>query len=742
VLPDRGKFFNPLNSQLDMAIVDLIMPKMGESIMEATILKWHKNVGDRIQQDETLLDIATDKVDSEVPSTVDGILKEILFEVNDVVPVGSVIAKIETAVAAKAVTTPHAPVVDTIPISVPAPEHIYQAPVTPQPEEIEPPFLGEMPYVPQNITTSSAKNNNSFFSPSVLSIANSEGISLSELEKIKGTGEDGRVTKKDILEYVPGNSGPQKQTGNNRFFSPLVLNIANSEGISLAELEHIEGTGADGRVSKKDVLQYVANKRAGLIPAYVAPVAAPQSIYSAPPVPTAPAAIVSQPLVIPEPVITVQPPIVHSEPVPVVATQPKIVPEPVVVPAQAAFTAPTVEPIIMPQPPIVAAPTVTVPEPVVTVPEPVVTVLEPVVTVPEPVVTVPEPVVTVPEPVVTVSEPVVTVPEPVVTVPEPVVTVPEPVVTVPEPVVTVPEPVVEEKAIEHKSVVATSINQTCLQPVQQSVFVPTPVYIKDIPLSTLAEGHSGKFANPTSVLPTGDTEIIEMDRMRKLIAKHMVNSVQTSPHVTSFVEADVTNMVLWRNRVKEEFERREGTKITFTPMFIESIVKVMQQFPLINSSIEGEKIVVKKDFNIGMATALPSGNLIVPVIKSAEKLNIVGLSKAVNNLANAARNSQLKPDDTTGGTFTVTNIGTFGSLMGTPIINQPQVAILAIGAIKKKPVVIESEDGDTIGIRHMMYLSLSYDHRVIDGSIGASFLTAIAKELEQWDVNRTWYQYL
>jgi 2-oxoglutarate dehydrogenase E2 component (dihydrolipoamide succinyltransferase) len=686
VLPDRGKFFNPLNSQLDMAIVDLIMPKMGESIMEATILKWHKNVGDRIQQDETLLDIATDKVDSEVPSTVDGILKEILFEVNDVVPVGSVIAKIETAVAAKAVTTPHAPVVDTIPISVPAPEHIYQAPVTPQPEEIEPPFLGEMPYVPQNITTSSAKNNNSFFSPSVLSIANSEGISLSELEKIKGTGEDGRVTKKDILEYVPGNSGPQKQTGNNRFFSPLVLNIANSEGISLAELEHIEGTGADGRVSKKDVLQYVANKRAGLIPAYVAPVAAPQSIYSAPPVPTAPAAIVSQPLVIPEPVITVQPPIVHSEPVPVVATQPKIVPEPVVVPAQAAFTAPTVEPIIMPQPPIVAAPTVTVPEPVVTVPEPV--------------------------------------------------------VTVSEPVVTVPEPVVEEKAIEHKSVVATSINQTCLQPVQQSVFVPTPVYIKDIPLSTLAEGHSGKFANPTSVLPTGDTEIIEMDRMRKLIAKHMVNSVQTSPHVTSFVEADVTNMVLWRNRVKEEFERREGTKITFTPMFIESIVKVMQQFPLINSSIEGEKIVVKKDFNIGMATALPSGNLIVPVIKSAEKLNIVGLSKAVNNLANAARNSQLKPDDTTGGTFTVTNIGTFGSLMGTPIINQPQVAILAIGAIKKKPVVIESEDGDTIGIRHMMYLSLSYDHRVIDGSIGASFLTAIAKELEQWDVNRTWYQYL
>ncbi|MBC7650257.1 MAG: 2-oxo acid dehydrogenase subunit E2, partial [Deinococcales bacterium] len=322
-------------------------------------------------------------------------------------------------------------------------------------------------------------------------------------------------------------------------------------------------------------------------------------------------------------------------------------------------------------------------------------------------------------------------------------------------IVVVKDPIVEEEkkvneAVKpaqpiaiavQKQVLATSINQTCIQPVQQSVFVPNPTYSQDIPLSTLAEGETGKFANPTFALPTGDTEIIEMDRMRKLIAKHMVNSVQTSPHVTSFVEADVTNMVLWRNRVKNDFERREGTKITFTPMFIECLVKVMKQFPLINSSINGDSIVLKKDFNIGMATALPSGNLIVPVIKSAEKLNIVGLSKAVNNMATAARNSQLKPDDTSGGTFTFTNVGTFGSLMGTPIINQPQVAILAVGVIKKRPVVIESAEGDTIGIRHMMYLSLSYDHRVIDGSIGASFLSAVAKAFEQWDVNRTWYQY-
>jgi 2-oxoglutarate dehydrogenase E2 component (dihydrolipoamide succinyltransferase) len=233
-----------------------------------------------------------------------------------------------------------------------------------------------------------------------------------------------------------------------------------------------------------------------------------------------------------------------------------------------------------------------------------------------------------------------------------------------------------------------------------------------------------------------------MDRMRKLIAKHMVNSVQTSPHVTSFTEADVTNMVYWRKRVKDEFEKREGTRITFTPMFIECIVNVMKRYPLINSSVNGEQIIIRKDINIGMATALPTGNLIVPVIKGADQLNIVGLSKMVNQLPDAARNSQLKPDDTTGGTFTFTNVGTFGSLMGTPIINQPQVAILAVGAIKKRAAVIETPEGDTIAVRHMMYLSLSYDHRIIDGSMGASFLSDVAKEMENWDVNKRWYQYL
>jgi 2-oxoglutarate dehydrogenase E2 component (dihydrolipoamide succinyltransferase) len=236
----------------------------------------------------------------------------------------------------------------------------------------------------------------------------------------------------------------------------------------------------------------------------------------------------------------------------------------------------------------------------------------------------------------------------------------------------------------------------------------------------------------------GNVEIIEMDRMRRLIADHMVKSKATSAHVTSFSEADVTNLVLWRERVKKEYEKREGEKITFTPLIIEAIVKTLKRYPMLNSSLEGDRILIKKDINIGMATALPSGNLIVPVIRNADQLNLVGLTRQVNQLAHNSRNNKLRPDDTQGGTFTFTNVGTFGSLMGTPIINQPQVAVLASGAIKKRPVVIEGPQGDSIAIRHMMYLSMSYDHRIIDGALGATFLTAVAKELEAFDPNRTY----
>jgi 2-oxoglutarate dehydrogenase E2 component (dihydrolipoamide succinyltransferase) len=241
--------------------------------------------------------------------------------------------------------------------------------------------------------------------------------------------------------------------------------------------------------------------------------------------------------------------------------------------------------------------------------------------------------------------------------------------------------------------------------------------------------------SPVTSVSGGD-EIIEMDRMRKLIAEHMVMSKHTSPHVTSFVEADVTNMVKWRDKVKGSFEKRENEKITFTPIFIEAVSKAIKDFPMINVSLNGTQIIKKRDINIGMAAALPSGNLIVPVIKNADQLNLVGLTKAVNDLANRSRNAKLKPDETQNGTFTLTNVGSFGNVMGTPIINQPQVAILAVGAIKKKPAVLETEFGDVIAIRHMMFLSLSYDHRIVDGALGGSFVRRVADYLEAWDINR------
>ena len=445
-----------------MSLVDLVMPKLGESIMEATILKWHKNVGDKVAQDETILDIATDKVDSEVPSTAEGTIEEILFKENDVVPIGTVIVKIRTGAAEN--------------ISTPAPP-----PSLPKEEYEEAKVVEHIPYQPAAQTAA-----------------------------------------------TPGGNAP-------RFYSPLVLNIAQSEGISMSELENMEGTGQDGRVSKKDILQYLASRGS-------APVSQLQQ-----------------------------------------ASQPA------------------------------------------------------------------------------------------------------------------------------QMVRVLSTNE---QPAERN----------EAQLPTVFQGN---------------TEIIEMDRMRKLIAKHMVDSKRTSAHVTSFAECDVTNLVLWREKIKKDFEKREGEKITFTPLFVEAIVKCIKKYPLLSSSVDGDRIIVKKDIGIGMATALPTGNLIVPVIKNADQLNLVGLTKQVNSLANAARTGKLKPDDTMGGTFTLTNVGTFGSIMGTPIINQPQVAIMAVGAIKKRPMVIETPQGDTIGIRHMMYISLSYDHRIIDGALGSTFLNAVSKELENFDGNRT-----
>jgi 2-oxoglutarate dehydrogenase E2 component (dihydrolipoamide succinyltransferase) len=462
-----------------MALVDLVMPKMGESIMEATILKWLKKPGDTIAQDETLLEIATDKVDSEVPATEDGVIEELLFKENDVVPVGAVIAKIRTNATADGSSSQ--------PIAAP----VQQAP------------------------------------------------QAAETVQSHGGGNGYTSVAEEAKAPVLNSS---------KFYSPLVLNIAANEGVSLHELENIEGTGNEGRVTKNDILRYVNDKKAGVVPQ----------------------------------------------------------------------------------------------------------------------------------------------------------------------VVSKPQPVEEKPAITFKTEVPAVADKTSV--VTAGPKPPATIY------------NAG---------PDADVEIIEMDRQRKLIAEHMVRSKHTSPHVTSFSEADVTNMVLWRDKVKKNFEKQEGTKITFMPLFIEAIARCIKKYPLINSSLEGDKIYVKKDINIGMATALPSGNLIVPVIKNADQLNLVGLAKQVNGLADKARTSKLKPTDTQSGTFTLTNVGSFGSLMGTPIINQPQVAILAVGAIKKRAVVIETPQGDAIAIRHMIYLSMSYDHRIVDGSLGATFLTAVANELENFDVNRS-----
>ena len=441
-----------------MAQMEIRLPKMGESVTEATITNWLKNIGDAVAMDEALVEVATDKVDNELPSEAEGILVKIFFEKDQVAQVGDVIAIISTD--GSLVSETQTPSVDEII------------------QEIAPTVNHTAPTIIQAVSDG---NGNKFYSPLVRSIAEKEGISNNELDTIPGTGQEGRVTKKDILDFV-ANRGNQTQTS----------------------------------VS---------------------------SIPASPVTPTVPA---------------------------------------VQVQAQA--------------------------------------------------------------PAASIKE----------------------VVTI----------------------------------------------------------------------PSGNDEIIEMDRMRKLIADHMVMSKHTSPHVTSFVEADVTNIVKWREKIKDEFKRREGENITFTPIFMEAIAKAIKDFPMINVSVNGTQIIKKKDINLGMATALPSGNLIVPVIKNADRLNLTGLTKAVNQLARNARDNKLKPEDIQGGTYTVTNVGSFGNVMGTPIINQPQVAILALGAVRKMPAVIETPEGDFSGIRHKMFLSHSYDHRVVDGSLGGQFVRRVADYLESFDINR------
>lgn len=472
-----------------MSQVELIMPKMGESVAEATIIKWLKNEGDKIALDEPILEIATDKVDSEIPSPFEGVLSKKLFNEGDVVQVGKAVALIATGAESNA----------TAPANPPATEEKKKE------------------------------------------------------EPVKTTAEP--VENKTAPANVPA----AKTSDSNKFYSPLVRNIAKQEGISEEELESIEGTGAQGRVTKNDILNYLPNKGKTRLNDEVGQAKA--------------------------------------------------------------------------QPQKEAA-------------------------------------------VETASK--------------------------------------QETATKQEASVSSNGTESA---------------------NAKSETRNPKLEPPKITLMNGD-EIVEMDRMRKLIADHMVMSKHVSPHVTSYVEADVTNLVQWREKVKGPFEKREHEKLTFTPLFIEAIVKAIKDFPMINISVDGTKIVVRKNINIGMAAALPTGNLIVPVIKNADRMNLFGLTAAVNDLANRARTGKLLPDDIQGGTYTLTNVGSFGNAMGTPIINQPQVAIMAVGAIKKKPAVIETPSGDTIGIRHMMFLSHSYDHRVVDGALGGKFLRRVADYLEQWDINR------
>jgi len=430
-----------------MAKFELTLPKMGESVAEATITSWLKEVGDTIEADEAVFEIATDKVDSEVPSEVDGILVEKLFEVDDVVQVGQTIAVIETEGGA-------------------------------------------------TVEVVAAKTETAQVTPEVAEVAKAVEVA------------------KETTAAV--------ESSEDRFYSPLVKNIAKEEGIGQAELDAIKGTGKEGRVTKKDILSYIDNRSTQ------APVAAPKAT---------PAASASK--VAPAPVVT-----------------------------------------------------------------------------------------------------------------------------------------------------------------------------------------------------SGEDEIIEMSRMGKLISHHMTESIKTSAHVQSFIEADVTTIWNWRKKVKDGFAKREGENLTFTPIFMEAIAKALRDFPMMNIALQGDKIIKKKHINLGMAAALPDGNLIVPVIKDADQLNLVGITKKVNDLAKRARENKLKPDDIQGGTYTVTNVGTFGSIMGTPIINQPQVGILALGAIRKVPAVVETPEGDFIGIRYRMFLSHSYDHRVVNGALGGQFVKAVKDYLEAWDPNR------
>ena len=751
-----------------MARYELKLPQMGESVEEAIVSSWLKNVGDTIKVDDILVEVATDKVDSEIPSEVSGVIKEILTPVKSVVKVGQVMAIIETeqqdeiqvellsetpqpilpieeipsqpielelppqpTVAAPAV--PPIQEVTALPTEEVSATPTEKEPALPQEEET---VAAQVPYVPQTPVvlpeTSQEETNEPFYSPLVKTIAKEENISMDELAAIEGSGIDGRVTKHDLLRYLERRNKttttPVSVVASTPVSEPTV---ATTEATSLVLPTTTDLTTQITNVALID------NKLGGS-PFSVAAVAESQPApvaesQSAPVVESQPADGLSAVELLMQQKEAAKKDSQEPTPAPVVQEE---VPAPVV--AQEEVPAPVVAQEEAPAPVVAQE---EAPAPVVAqeeAPAPVVAQEE----VPAPVVAQEE----APAPVVAQEE----APAPVVAQEE----APAPVVAQEE----APAPAAQQEKTEVQEVKYPDISNfiknfeathpketpAAEKPVTEETpkKQPQPITIEPTPI-TLEVPQNKPEEKPvvasTTYTPSPvdkNVEVIEMTRMGKLIANYMIESKRVSAHATSFIEVDVTRIWNWRNKHKKAFESREGEKLTFTPIFIEAVAKALRDFPLMNISTDGERIFKKKQINIGMATALPNGDLIVPVIKNADQLSLVGLAKNVNDLAKRARENKLKPDEVKEGTYTVTNIGAFGNLFGTPILNQPQVGILAIGAIQKVPAVVETPEGDVIAIRYKLMLSHSFDHRVVNGALGGMFVQRVAKYLEQWDVNR------
>ena len=729
-----------------MARYELKLPQMGESVEEATVSSWLKKVGDTIKVDDILVEVATDKVDSEIPSEVSGVITEILTPEKTVVKVGQLMAIIETDQEnAQPIELPTSQV-----IPLPAQTQVQPLTETPQPQQL--------PIQPQEIEPAQPIEQQP--------VQSTEERPVQPIEEIPTSpqAEEALVAQ---VPYVPQEpitlpEVAQEETDAS-FYSPLVKTIAKEENISMEELASIQGSGIGGRVTKNDLFNYL-ERRDGKTATALAPVPTlTQETTSL----TSPAESTDLTTQITD--VTLIDDKLGGSPFSATITEPTpIAPSHEEVAAVASTSDASLELLTQQkeestekdhqEEPLVAHQEVPVVESSTTQEE------------------TPAPVVELPVSQEEASAPVVELPVSQEETPAPVVELPVSQEETPAPVVEIPtseeETQVEEAPVAHEETPAVAqeektqaqevkypdisdfiknfeathaketpaaekeeVVETPVEQLQPITIEPTPISL-EIPQDKPEEKPVVATTTYTPSPVDKNVEVIEMTRMGKLIANYMIESKRVSAHATSFIEVDVTRIWNWRNKHKKAFEAREGEKLTFTPIFIEAVAKALRDFPLMNISTDGERIFKKKQINIGMATALPNGDLIVPVIKNADQLSLVGLAKNVNDLAKRARENKLKPDEVKDGTYTVTNIGAFGNLFGTPILNQPQVGILAIGAIQKVPAVVETPEGDVIAIRYKLMLSHSFDHRVVNGALGGMFVQRVAQYLEQWDINR------